>query len=85
MLEEVEALDNLDEILRVDHVDVFFVAPGDLAQSMGFPGQTNHPQVNAAIEDALKPVRAAAVLLRGTLTTPGNARPSSGARSPVPV
>src|SRR5205085_560206 len=32
MLEEVEALDNLDDILRVEHVDVFFVAPGDLAQ-----------------------------------------------------
>src|SRR5712692_4389160 len=39
ILEEVEALDNLDEILEVEHVDVFFVAPGDLAQSMGLPGQ----------------------------------------------
>ena len=27
MLEEAEALENLDEILRVDQVDVFFVAP----------------------------------------------------------
>src|SRR5205807_4667068 len=51
MLEEVQALDNLDEILRVDHVDVYFVAPGDLAQSMGYPGQMDHPQVTAAIED----------------------------------
>jgi 4-hydroxy-2-oxoheptanedioate aldolase len=69
MLEEAEALDNLDEILRVDHIDVFFVAPGDLAQSMGFPGQTDHPRVNAAIEDALRRVRAAG-RTSGTLTTP---------------
>jgi 4-hydroxy-2-oxoheptanedioate aldolase len=59
MLEEVQALDNLDEILRVEHIDVYFVAPGDLAQSMGFPGQTDHPQVTAAIEDALRRIRAA--------------------------
>jgi 4-hydroxy-2-oxoheptanedioate aldolase len=59
MLEEVQALENLDEILRVEHIDVYFVAPGDLAQSMGFPGQTDHPQVTAAIEDALRRIRAA--------------------------
>jgi len=69
MLEEVEALHNLDEILRVDNVDVFFVAPGDLAQSMGFPGQVDHPQVSAALEDALRRVRAAG-RTSGTLTTP---------------
>jgi 4-hydroxy-2-oxoheptanedioate aldolase len=69
MLEEVEALDNLDEILRVEHIDVFFVAPGDLAQSMGFPGRTNQPQVVAAIEDSVRRIRAAG-RISGTLTTP---------------
>jgi 4-hydroxy-2-oxoheptanedioate aldolase len=69
MLEEVEALDNLDDILRVEHIDVFFVAPGDLAQSMGLPGQTGHPAVKAAIDDALRRVRAAG-RVAGTLTTP---------------
>jgi len=69
MLEEVEALHNLDEILRVDNVDVFFVAPGDLSQSMGFPGQMDHPQVKAAIEDALRRIRAAG-RTSGALTTP---------------
>jgi 4-hydroxy-2-oxoheptanedioate aldolase len=43
MLEELEALHNLDDILKVPHIDVFFVAPGDLAQSMGHPGQMDHP------------------------------------------
>jgi 4-hydroxy-2-oxoheptanedioate aldolase len=69
MLEEVEALSNLDSILHVDHVDVFFVAPGDLAQSMGYPGQADHPQVAAALDDALRRVRAAG-RISGTLTTP---------------
>ncbi|MGI9147606.1 MAG: HpcH/HpaI aldolase family protein [Chloroflexota bacterium] len=69
MLEEVEALDNLDEILRIDNIDVFFVAPGDLAQSMGLPGQVDHPQVKAAIDDALRRVHAAG-RTSGTLTTP---------------
>ena len=69
MLEEVEALDNLDEILRVDNVDVFFIAPGDLAQSMGLPGQVDNPQVQSAIDDGLRRIRAAG-RVPGTLTTP---------------
>jgi 4-hydroxy-2-oxoheptanedioate aldolase len=70
MLEEVEALDNLDAILKVEHIDVFFVAPGDLAQSMGYPGRTEDPRVISAIEDALRRIRAAG-RTAGTLTTPG--------------
>jgi 4-hydroxy-2-oxoheptanedioate aldolase len=69
MLEEVEALDNLDDMLKVDHIDVFFVAPGDLAQSMGVPGQMTHPRVTSAVEDAVRRIRAAG-RVSGTLTTP---------------
>jgi 2-keto-3-deoxy-L-rhamnonate aldolase RhmA len=53
LLEEVEALQNLDEILKVDYVDVFFVAPSDLAQTMGHLGNPGHPEVQAAIDDAI--------------------------------
>jgi 2-keto-3-deoxy-L-rhamnonate aldolase RhmA len=59
MLEEVEALRNLDAILTVEHIDAFFVAPGDLAQSMGYPGQMDHPDVQAAVDDAVRRIRAA--------------------------
>lgn len=69
MLEEVEALDNLDEILRVDNIDVFFVAPGDLAQSMGLPGQVDDPRVRSAIDDALRHITSAG-RTSGTLVTP---------------
>ncbi|MCH7642604.1 MAG: 2-dehydro-3-deoxyglucarate aldolase, partial [Chloroflexi bacterium] len=37
-IEDREALDNLDEILEADGVDVFFVGPSDLSQSLGHPG-----------------------------------------------
>ncbi len=70
MLEEVEALHNLDDILKVEHVDAFFIAPGDLAQSMGFPGQVDHPEVQAAIQDAVRRTRAAG-RVAGVLTTNG--------------
>jgi 4-hydroxy-2-oxoheptanedioate aldolase len=71
MLEEVEALENLDDILRVEHVDVFFVAPGDLAQSMGVPGRADDPRVQSAIDDALRRIHAAG-RVSGTLTTPAS-------------
>ena len=53
LLEEAEALHNLDEILRVDYIDVFFVAPSDLAQTMGHIGDMGHPEVQKAIDDAI--------------------------------
>ena len=38
MVEDTEAVENLDEILAVPGVDVLHVASGDLGQSMGNPG-----------------------------------------------
>ena len=38
LIEDIVAIDNMDEILEVDNIDCFFVATGDLAQSMGHPG-----------------------------------------------
>ena len=54
MIEEREAVDNLPEILKVEGVDVFFVGAGDLAQSMGFPGNKNAPEVQKVVREALK-------------------------------
>ena len=39
MIEETDAVENLDSILAVPGVDVLHVAAGDLGQSMGNPGQ----------------------------------------------
>lgn len=59
LIEEMEAINNLAEILTVDHIDVFFVAPSDLAQTMGYTGQPNHPEVRAVIDRAIKQIAAA--------------------------
>jgi 2-keto-3-deoxy-L-rhamnonate aldolase RhmA len=56
LIEEMEAVHNLAELLTVDHIDVFFVAPSDLAQTMGFVGQPNHPEVRAVIDSAIKQI-----------------------------
>ena len=53
LIEDIEAVNNLDEILTVDHIDVFFVAPSDLATSMGHIGNHHHPDVQNTIDDAL--------------------------------
>ncbi|MFW6195545.1 MAG: HpcH/HpaI aldolase family protein [Chloroflexota bacterium] len=58
-IEHQEGLDNLDEILTVDGVDVFFIGPSDLSQSMGYPGQRKHPVVQQAVDDAFARIKAA--------------------------
>ena len=58
-LEHAEAIRNVDEILAVDGIDVFFIGPSDLSQSMGFPGDPKAPPVAEAIESTLARIVAA--------------------------
>ena len=44
-IEGQAALDNLDEILAVEGIDIVFVGPYDLSQSLGVPGEVEHPLV----------------------------------------
>lgn len=71
LLEETEALGNLDEILTVDYIDVFFVAPSDLAQTMGHIGNTGHPEVQSAIDRAIAKIVSAG-RMAGTLVNDDN-------------
>lgn len=57
MLEEVEAIENLGELVTVKGVDVYFIGSGDLSQSMGYPGQQTHPEVQAMMERGVKIIR----------------------------
>ena len=54
LLEDIIAVENLDSILEVDHIDVFMVPSGDLAQSMGLPGQANHPDVQKVVDETMR-------------------------------
>jgi len=58
-IEDQEALPHLAEILEVQGVDVFFIGPSDLSQSMGYPGNPKAPAVADAIESALASIVAA--------------------------
>lgn len=59
LIEEAEAIRNLAEIISVEHIDVFFVAPSDLAQSLGLIGQPYHPEVQAVVQRAIQQITAA--------------------------
>lgn len=57
LLAQVEtqtALTNLDAIAATDGVDGVFIGPADLSASLGHIGNPGHPQVQAAIEDAIR-------------------------------
>jgi 4-hydroxy-2-oxoheptanedioate aldolase len=56
LIEDIVGVRNLDEILKVSHIDVFFVAPNDLATSMGHIGNMGHPDVQQTIDGAIKKI-----------------------------
>ncbi|MDT8858409.1 aldolase/citrate lyase family protein [Paracoccaceae bacterium Fryx2] len=58
-VETAEALGQIEQIAAVDGVHGLFIGPADLAASMGHPGETGHPAVVAAIEDAIRRIVAA--------------------------
>ena len=72
LIEDIEAWRNLDDILEVEGIGVFFVAPSDFAASMGHIGDVGHPDVQEKIEDALRRIVAAG-RTAGTLAMNGNA------------
>lgn len=65
--ETAAALDNLAAICAVDGVDGVFIGPADLAASLGHRGNPGHPEVQAAIEQAIRTI-AASGKAAGTLT-----------------
>lgn len=58
-IESVAALSRLEEIASVDGVDGVFIGAVDLSASMGLLGQPGHPEVRAAVEQAIGRIRAA--------------------------
>jgi len=61
MIEDVSAVENIEEIVSVPGVDACMLGPGDLSMSMGYPGQPNHPEVQAMVEQAFQKIRQAGV------------------------
>lgn len=55
-IESVQGVEALDDILKVDGVDVIFLGPADLAASMGYLGQPGHPDVKKAVAECFQKI-----------------------------
>jgi 4-hydroxy-2-oxoheptanedioate aldolase len=69
-IELVEAVRNLDSLLKVEGVDGYFVGPRDLSLSMGYRDGPGHPEVQTVIADVFDRIQAAG-LLTGTVAFSG--------------
>jgi 4-hydroxy-2-oxoheptanedioate aldolase len=58
-IEDEAALDHLDELLAIEGLDVYFIGPSDLSQSMGHPGNPKAPSVARAIDESFRKMRSA--------------------------
>jgi 2-dehydro-3-deoxyglucarate aldolase/4-hydroxy-2-oxoheptanedioate aldolase len=56
-IEHIDAVNEVEAIAALPEVDVLFVGPADLSQSMGLAGQWEHPRVWEAIEHVAAAVR----------------------------
>jgi 2-keto-3-deoxy-L-rhamnonate aldolase RhmA len=50
MIEDMEAVERIDEIAAVPGIDLLAVGPSDLSRSLGVSGQPDHPRLVAAID-----------------------------------
>lgn len=66
-LEGTEAIQNLEEIMAVEGIDVLFIGPYDLSQSMGLTGQTTHPKVIEQMKLIVECAKAKGIIV-GTFT-----------------
>jgi 4-hydroxy-2-oxoheptanedioate aldolase len=72
-LENVAALDELGEIIRTPGIDAFEIGTGDLSASMGMPGQSSRPEVQAVVQQFVTAVLGAGSVIGDTVTDGPNA------------
>lgn len=68
--EHKDTLSELDAILALPGLDVLFVGPSDLAQSIGLPGQPNHPDVTAIADQVIARCKEAGIKTGTVAYTP---------------
>jgi 2-keto-3-deoxy-L-rhamnonate aldolase RhmA len=77
-VEDMEAVERLEEILGVPELEALFVGPGDLSASMGFAGQAQHPEVQAVVDRVIARAKAASKLVGTTAGSPAAVRRCAG-------
>jgi 4-hydroxy-2-oxoheptanedioate aldolase len=58
LVEGVLGIKNLSEIVKVDGIDLIYLGMYDISQSVGLPGQLEHPEVVAQLEYCLEIISA---------------------------
>jgi len=69
-IETLEAVENLDSLLKVEGVDGFIVGPRDLSMAMGFYDGPGHPEVRSLVDQLFSRVRSAGLFV-GTVAPTG--------------
>jgi len=54
--ETKEAVENLDEILKLEEIDVILIGSLDLSQSLGYLGEVDNPIIKDIIKKAIKKI-----------------------------
>ncbi|MBI1357708.1 MAG: aldolase [Acidobacteria bacterium] len=62
-IEAEAALEHIDEILAVPGVDVAFLGPYDMSQTLGVPGEVTHPKVLQALRAVVEAARRRGVVV----------------------
>ena len=57
MIEDQQALDQLEDIAKVEGVDLIVVGPSDMSRTLGVTGTPNHPKLLAVIERLQKALK----------------------------
>ena len=58
IVEGKEGINNLSEIVNVDGVDLIYLGMYDISQSVGLPGELEHPEVVSQLESCLRVIKA---------------------------
>lgn len=58
-VESIDVMQRLDDICRIPTLDCVFIAPNDLADSMGHLGDPTHPDVVQQVENGIRSIAAA--------------------------
>ena len=65
-VETVQAVENLEQILQVPDIDAIFIGPTDLSNSLGHPGDVNHPLVQETFNRIIETIKPTGIAI-GTL------------------
>lgn len=74
LIERPEAVQNIDEILKVPGIDMFVIAPFDLSTTMGYINQRDHPEVVRTIAMVEEKVLKSGIPLAGVAISSEDAR-----------